>query len=198
MLAVAAELFYDNGYAATSTADIAARMGIQRGSVYYYFDTKEGLLFELIQDVYTRARDSLARVSATDDDAAGKLHALIVDHVLAFTAHLVPGAIVLNESRSLSPPNRELLRRDADAYERGIQELIVAGQDDGLFRDDLDSRLVAMAVLGSVNWVHRWYRPHEPFEPREIGRQFAELLVSGLRHHDTSTHPSVRPGTRGA
>ena len=55
MLAAAAELFYEHGYAATSTADIAERMGIQRGSVYYYFDTKEGLLLELIEDVYRHA-----------------------------------------------------------------------------------------------------------------------------------------------
>ena len=65
MLAAAAELFYEHGYAATSTADIAERMGIQRGSVYYYFDTKEGLLLELIEDVYRHALASLERVRAS-------------------------------------------------------------------------------------------------------------------------------------
>ena len=78
-------------------------MGIQRGSVYYYFDTKEGLLLELIQDVYRHALASLERVQATDADAVGKLRALIADHVVSFTDAPVPGAIVLNESRSLSP-----------------------------------------------------------------------------------------------
>lgn len=180
MLLAAAELFHEKGFAATSTADIAARMGIQRGSVYYYFDTKEGLLFELIQDVYKRALDSLERVRRTDADAVEKLRALIVDHVVTFAKHLVPGAIVLNESGSLSPENRERLRRDAEAYEAGMLELIADGQRAGRFRRDLDARLTCMAILGAGNWVHRWYRPADPFPPEEIGRQFAELLVSRL------------------
>jgi AcrR family transcriptional regulator len=180
MLRAAAELFHEKGYAATSTADIAERMGIQRGSVYYYFDTKEGLLFELIQDVYTRARDSLERIRATDADPVEKLRALIVDHVVSFTTHLIPGAIVLNESHSLSAGNRELVRRDADAYERGIQELIGDGQRTGLIRGDLDARVASMAVLGAANWVHRWYRPDDALPREEIGHQIAELLVSGL------------------
>ena len=180
MLAAAAELFYEHGYAATSTADIAERMGIQRGSVYYYFETKEGLLLELIEDVYRHALASLARVRATDDDAVAKLRALIADHVFAFTERLIPGAIVINESRSLSPENRDRLRRDAEAYEAGVVALIAEGQAAGLIRADLDPRLAAMAVLGAVNWVHRWYRPSDPASPADIGRQFADLLLGGL------------------
>jgi AcrR family transcriptional regulator len=180
MLLAAAELFYEKGYAATSTADIAARMGIQRGSVYYYFDTKEGLLLELIQDVYARALESMERITATAAGPVEKLRALIVDHVVGFTTHLISGAIVLNESHSLSPENRERLRRDAHAYERGMLELIVEGQRSGDIRRDLDARLSCMAVLGAANWVHRWYRPDDEAPPEEVARQFADLLLSGM------------------
>jgi TetR/AcrR family transcriptional regulator, cholesterol catabolism regulator len=180
MLAAAAELFYEHGYAATSTADIAERMGIQRGSVYYYFDTKEGLLLELIEDVYRHALASLERVRASEDDAAGKLRALISDHVHAFTERLIPGAIVINESRSLSPANRDRLRRDAEAYEKGIVELLAEGQAAGLIRAELDPRLASLTVLGALNWVHRWYRPGDPASPDAIAAQFADVLLGGL------------------
>jgi AcrR family transcriptional regulator len=180
LLAAAAELFYEHGYAATSTADIAERMGIQRGSVYYYFDTKEGLLLELIEDVYRHALDSLGRVRALDADTLGKLRALISDHVHAFTERLIPGAIVINESRSLSPANRDRLRRDAEAYEDGIVELIAQGQAAGLIRRELDPRLAALTVLGALNWIHRWYRPTDAASADEIAAQFAEVLLGGL------------------
>jgi AcrR family transcriptional regulator len=180
MLAVAAELFYEHGYAATSTADIAERMGIQRGSVYYYFDTKEGLLLELIEDVYRQALASLERVRASGGDAADKLRALISDHVHAFTEHLIPGAIVINESRSLSPENRDRLRRDAEAYEAGVVELIAEGQAAGVLRRELDPRLAALTVLGALNWIHRWYRPSDPAPADEIAAQFASVLLTGL------------------
>jgi AcrR family transcriptional regulator len=180
MLAAAAELFYEHGYAATSTADIAERMGIQRGSVYYYFDTKEGLLLELIEDVYRHALTSLAQVQATGDDALGKLRALIADHVHAFTERLIPGAIVINESRSLSPEHRDRLRRDAEAYEAGIAELIAEGQAAGLIRAGLDPRLASLTILGALNWVHRWYRPSDPASPEVIASQFADVLLRGV------------------
>ena len=99
---------------------------------------------------------------ASDADAVGKLRALIADHVHAFTERLIPGAIVINESRSLSPENRERLRRDAEAYEAGIVELIAEGQRAGLLRAELDPRLASLTVLGALNWVHRWYRPGDP------------------------------------
>jgi AcrR family transcriptional regulator len=181
MLAAAAELFYEHGYAATSTADIAERMGIQRGSVYYYFDTKEGLLLELIEDVYRHALDSLARVQTSDADALGKLRALICDHVHAFTERLIPGAIVINESRSLSPDNRDRLRRDAEAYEAGVVALIEEGQAAGLIRAELDPRLASLTVLGALNWIHRWYRPTDPANAERIAGQFAEVLLGGLQ-----------------
>src|SRR5688572_2154174 len=116
-------------------------MGIQRGSVYYYFETKEGLLLELIEDVYRHALASLERVRTSDADAVGKLRALIADHVLAFTTRLIPGAIVITESRSLSPEHRDRLRGDAEAYEAGVVALIAEGQAAGLIRPDLDPRL---------------------------------------------------------
>jgi len=184
MLTAAAELFYEHGYAATSTADIAERMGIQRGSVYYYFETKEGLLLELIEDVYRHALASLERVRASDADALGKLRALIADHVAAFTARLIPGAIVINESRSLSPANRDRLRGDADTYEAGIVALIREGQATGSIRAELDPRLASMAVLGVLNWVHRWYRPTDPATPGEIAGQFAAVLLGGLAREE--------------
>ena len=60
VLRVAAELFSENGYEATSTTDIAERLGIKGGSVYYYIDSKEALLFELVEDIYGLLLESLA------------------------------------------------------------------------------------------------------------------------------------------
>jgi AcrR family transcriptional regulator len=195
MLRIAAELFHEQGYAATSTADLAARMGIQRGSVYYYFETKEGLLLELIQDVYARARASLEQVQASDADAVTKLRALIEDHVVSFATNLVPGALVINESGSLTPEHRELVRADAEAYERGILELILEGQRLGAVRGDVDARMSCMVVLGATNWVHRWFRPDDEATPDEIGRQFAEVLISGLLPQTATSNPPLSSST---
>src|SRR4051812_47029843 len=145
VLRAAAELFHEQGYAATSTADIAARLGMLRGSVYYYFETKEGLLSELIQDVYARTSRSLEAVLADGGDALERLRRLIENHVVQFATDRVAGALVLNESHSLSAEHRAQVRADAEAYERAIVDLLHEGQRAGLVRPDLDARVVAMA-----------------------------------------------------
>jgi AcrR family transcriptional regulator len=60
VLRVAARLFFERRYAATSTADIARARGLHRGSVYY-LSTKEDLLYELVQDCYASGASILRR-----------------------------------------------------------------------------------------------------------------------------------------
>jgi len=180
VLRAAAELFHEKGYAATSTADLAARLGMLRGSVYYYFDTKEGLLFELIHDVYARVLASLEEVVGGGGDAVARLRRFVENSVVQFATDRVAGALVLNESHSLSAEHRALVRRDAETYERVLLDLLREGQREGLVRPDVDVRIVAMAVLGAGNWLHRWYREGDDVTPHELGRQFADTFLDGL------------------
>src|SRR5215213_3726614 len=113
VLRAAAELFHERGYAATSTADLAARLGMLRGSVV-----------------------SVAR-----------LRRFIENSVVQFATDRVAGALVLNESHSLSAEHRAVVRRDAETYERALLDLLREGQREGLVRADVDVRIVAMAVL---------------------------------------------------
>ena len=68
MLRVAAELFSEKGYAATSTTELAERLGIKGGSVYYYIDSKEELLFELVAGHLRALLQSLRDVLETESD----------------------------------------------------------------------------------------------------------------------------------
>jgi len=58
--------------------------------------------------------------------------------------------------------------------------LIEAGQQDGLIRAEVNPKLAALSILGSVNWVYRWFRPGGEFTARQIGEQFADLALRGI------------------
>jgi hypothetical protein len=109
VLRAAARLFFDRGYAATSTADIARALGLQRGSVYYYLSTKEDLLYELVRDRYASGTALLERLRNDPRDAPTKLRRLIEEHVAEIAENLVPSALALNESRSLSADRRRTI-----------------------------------------------------------------------------------------
>lgn len=180
VLRVAAELFADRGYEATSTTEIAAALGIKGGSVYYYFDTKEGLLFELVQDVYGILAETVRDVLAGDGDALEKLRRLIQLHVEEMAREPIRGGLILNETRSLSPEHQAWVAERVAAYERTLVDLVEQGQRAGVIVSDLDPRLVSKALLGAGNWVQRWYREGGAWSPEDVASHYVRLFLGGL------------------
>jgi AcrR family transcriptional regulator len=180
VLRVAAELFSEKGYAATSTTEIAERLGIKGGSVYYYIDSKEELLFELVEDIYGLLLESLRDVLASDADALTKLRLLIEMHVAGMARHRVRGALILNETRSLSAEHQAITAAHEATYEQGLASVIAAAQSAGQIDPGLDPKLVTKALLGAGNWVNRWYREGGSWAPEDVSRSFARIFLSGL------------------
>jgi len=65
-----------------------------------------------------------------------------------------------------------------------FRDLIEKAQAEGLVRADLDPRLAALSVLGSTNWVYRWFRPGGAFSPEQIGSELAEMAIRGIATED--------------
>jgi TetR/AcrR family transcriptional regulator, cholesterol catabolism regulator len=180
VLRVAAELFAEKGYEASSTTELAERLGIKGGSVYYYIDSKEALLFELVEDIYGLLLEGLQDVLQTDADAVTKLRRLIDLHVSGMARHHARGALILNETRSLSPEHRTIADGYAATYEEGLASVIADGQRAGQIEPDLDPKLVTKALLGAGNWVNRWYRDGGDWSPSDVSRAYARIFLSGL------------------
>lgn len=181
VLEAAGELFLEKGYEATSTAEIAARLGILRGSVYYYMDTKEGLLFELLEnaaDGFLRAVDAVRR---SDVDALTKLARIVEEHVHYIAANRVATTLFLIEARSLSPEHQAIVAERTEEYRNAITEFVHEGQRTNAIRDDVRPEWATMLLLGAANWTHRWLGRTPSDAVDEIARDFAAMIVDGLR-----------------
>jgi hypothetical protein len=99
---------------------------------------------------------------------------------MEFAENVIPSALALNESRSLSPERRQAMAAEEAAYQDGVASLIATGQSEGTIRDDVNPRLVTMAILGAINWMYRWYNEGRGGSPRAVARQIATVLTSGL------------------
>ena len=73
VLETAARVFREKGYESTSIQDIADAVGILKGSLYYYMDSKEDLLYEILKGVHEEALENIKRVGELDGDALQKL-----------------------------------------------------------------------------------------------------------------------------
>jgi AcrR family transcriptional regulator len=163
LLREAARLFRQHGFAATSTRDIAAAAGMQSGSPFYHFDSKEGLLAAVMQEGMERAlrRQQTALGASVDERTPGPREGLRVlvrthlDVILGPDSDFIP--VMLYEWRSLSAAQRSEVNRLKDAYEDAWVPVLRALQDSGELRGD--PGLARLMLFGALNWSVQWFDP---------------------------------------
>lgn len=178
ILDAASRVFRRKGLHASGMRDIAAELGMAVGNLYYYFKDKEELLAFVQEDTLAGLLDLAARVRGQDLRANAQLFLLIEGHVVLLNEG-TPGSLAHLEVEALGEPWRRAIQERRDHYERAFREVIEEGTADGVFRP-VDPKVSALAILGTVNWTVKWFRPEGSKSAREIGRECAELLVRGL------------------
>ncbi|MHC5020813.1 MAG: TetR/AcrR family transcriptional regulator [Planctomycetota bacterium] len=174
----AAAAFREHGFHATRLEDVAAALGRTKGSLYYYFASKEEILF-FCQDYTLDAL--LAAAGRAKRDGAGAVDALrrlLADHVRVVLGEMGGGLAHL-EVDALPSELRATIVAKRDRYEAAVRKLITAGQRAGDL-DRGDPALLSRMVLGGVNSTVQWYRPDGPLTPDAIAEPLAERLVRGL------------------
>ena len=178
ILEAASRVFRRRGLHATGMRDIAAELEMHVGNLYYYFRNKEDLLAFCQEDALAGLLDLADHVRATGLRADARLYRLILGHVIRVNDE-TPGALAHLEVDALTGDRRQAVLRQRDAYEAAYRETIADGVEQGVFRP-ADAAVVAMAILGALNWTVKWYRQDGSKSSPEIGRDFADLLVGGL------------------
>ena len=177
LLEIAAQIFARKGYKSTTLQDIADEFGVLKGSLYHYIRSKDDLLFEVIRSVYGEGLKNLQDLGSANLDPVERLRRVIRGHILHLIDNLVETTVLLHEFDQLSDERRaEMPIRD---YQAIMADLISEAKAGGLLKPDLDPQLAALAVLGAINWVYRWYRPGTR-SPEQIADQYADLLVDGM------------------
>ncbi|MCB9834265.1 MAG: TetR/AcrR family transcriptional regulator [Planctomycetes bacterium] len=175
ILDAASKTFREKGFHKTGMRDVAARVGMTVGNLYYYFRNKEDLLAFCQEETLGRLDTLVRRLDAESLPAADRLGRLIVGHVRCLNEG-IPGTLAHLE---IPGDGGADLRARRDRYEASLRRILREGVAEGSFVP-CDEKVAAMAILGSVNWTVRWFRPDGPASADEIGRAFAGQLVRGL------------------
>jgi AcrR family transcriptional regulator len=198
--AAALRLFTEKGYHATSMQDIAAAVGLYKGSLYHYIGSKE----ELLARVFERGMGTLldeveAIVADTSLAASRQLRLILRAHVGAVAENREALTVYLHEFRALAGEAQRAtdgVREQRDRYRRLVESVVERGVRSGEF-GAADVAIATLAVLGMCNWIVQWYRPGGRLGPRQIADHFADLLLRGLVHFDPNTSsPMVSPNER--
>jgi AcrR family transcriptional regulator len=180
----AARLFRLQGFSATTTRDIAAAVGMQSGSPFYHFESKEALLaavmLEGMQGALQRQNAALALLNE-NASARDRLSALVRNHfdvLLGPDSDFIP--VMLYEWRSISAEQRGEVNQLKDVYEAAWAPVLQALHQQGQLA--ADPALARLMIFGALNWAAQWYVPPSGRSAKTRGRaSLEELTTSALQ-----------------
>lgn len=188
----AIDVFWRKGYAASSVQDVADAVGVLKGSLYYYIDSKEDLLFRILDDVHESSRRILDEVVALDATPLERLRTYIERHVEWYLDNVEEVTVYFRDWRYLTDNRLKTVQERRRGYDRVIRDLVVAAQESGEVDAGIDPKYASFFLLAAVNHVPDWYRRGAGDPPSVIAKHYADLAVGTL----VGTHPRARAPRR--
>jgi TetR/AcrR family transcriptional regulator, cholesterol catabolism regulator len=181
ILLSAATLFARKGVAATTVREIADEVGILSGSLYHHFESKEGIVDEVISSYLEDLRSRYKQVLARDLDPRARLHDLVVASLEVVEAHPHATEIYQNDVNYLSQIERfSYLKGAGKEVQNTWLEVINAGISQGVFREDLDPKILYRLMRDSVWLSVRWFKPTRDYPIARLAEDCTSLFINGL------------------
>lgn len=179
ILKAAAEVFYEKGYEAATLQDIADRVGILKGSIYYYIKTKGDLLDSLLTEVHNEGIAMIRERAAVEGTVFDKLASMIQGHIDYICHNQAKTTVYLHELKALPHDHREALFK-GDEFRNEFRKIIQEGQKQGLILERLEPKLTAQAMLGFLNSLYQWYTPSASRPVQRIADHFITTALRGI------------------
>jgi len=175
----AAAMILEKGYDATSVSDIARALGITKAGLYHYIHGKTQLLFDIMQYGLDELEREVAKPAQDIADAEERLRFMIETHARIVTRGQGAVTILVDEARALTPAQNRVVTRRKRAYLDFLRATLAQLKKDGKLRD-VNITVAAFGILGTINWLSRWYQPEGPLNEEKIAAQIVDIALNGL------------------
>lgn len=181
ILEIAAQCFAEQSYAAASMNDIAAAGGTSKARLYHYYESKEAILFDLLDRYTQRLLALIGQVEATAQrrrlDERAALHELIRSFLEEYETSATRHAALLHDTKFLGPAQRDqILDRQRDVVSAVTRFLRRAYPQ--RVREH-NQTAVVMMLFGMINWTFTWLRPGGPMTYGDFAEQVVALVDRG-------------------
>ncbi len=170
---------YAVGYEAMNMRDIAARIDRKQGSLYNYFDSKQDLLYSIIEEHMVLVLGALRNAIRTDVTPLEQLVDFIEFHITYHIDKRELLYVVSSELRSLTKEYREKIVSYRKQYEAILHNILDKGKVSGEFTI-YNTKVVTFSILALLTSVSNWYHDDGGLGPKEIIQAHVELIVNGV------------------
>ena len=187
VLDAAAAVFAEKGYQAARIEDIAARVGILKGSLYYYIESKEDLLYALTVSGHTKG---LATIEEDDEtraaDPATRLGAFIVRWTLMIPTTGEYAPVTERDVQQLSDERRAEVMQIRNEMHGYVRRIIEHGIADGQFDAATDPGVATNSIFEMLNSTVRWFRPTGRLTYDDLSAYYRTFVLRGLAPGSTT------------
>ena len=176
----AAKLFAERGYDATGTAELCQAVGLGKGSLYYYVESKENLLYLIHERVMNQVLGLATRIAELDEPAAERLRQLGQQQIWVIASYPDHVWVFLHEHKALTGERARLFTDSRRHYEQQIERILSDGVAAGEFAIS-DVRVAALAWLGMHNYTYLWYEPSKKLTVERLAAEYYRLFIDGIQ-----------------
>ncbi len=186
----ATTIFCEKGYDRASMRDLSRACAMSLAGLYYYFDSKEKLLYLIEKQLFARVNELLDRKLQDISDPEQRVRLFIENHVEFFLSKQRAMKVLAHEDDSLTGKMASEIADIKRQYYRRctalLEELKCAANLQ--FR----SRSVAMALFGMMNWLHTWYNPKLDGPPALLSQEITAIFLGGVHASQRASGANVR------
>jgi len=174
----ATAVFCDKGYDAASMRDLSRATGMSLAGLYYYFESKEKLLYLIQKHAFETILAGLRQRWEEVRDPEQRVRALIQNHLEYFLANRKAMKVLSHEDEALKNGYGSEIRAIKREYYRTCLGLV-----EDLMRErgvEFSGRIGVLSLFGMMNWIYTWHNPRVDADAGVLARQMSDIFLEGL------------------
>jgi TetR/AcrR family transcriptional regulator, cholesterol catabolism regulator len=182
ILTCATDVFYDKGYEGASMRDLSRTSGMSLAGLYYYFNSKERLLYQIQKHTFTTIVEQLRERLEHEDDSEQRVRLFILNHLEYSLAHPKAMKVLSHEDDVLKDGAGAEIAAIKREYYRICLNLLEHFKR--AKRLEFNSRVAVLSLFGMMNWIYTWYNPRVDADAHELARQMGDIFMKGIGGHN--------------
>jgi AcrR family transcriptional regulator len=179
ILKTAAKIFADKGFHKTSVRDISRATRMSLAGLYYYFTTKEELLYLIQERCFVTLLQRWEQAATAETDVRTRIRVFAENHLSFFLHNMHEMKVMAHEDESLTGEFNDKILVLKRRYVKVIMDLIVElrGRENG---KEIDLRVATFSLFGMMNWIYTWYQPKRDLPLRQLTEQMLRIYFFGV------------------
>jgi AcrR family transcriptional regulator len=178
ILGYAVDVFYEKGYEGASMRDLSRASGMSLAGMYYYFKSKEQLLYLIQKHTFTTIMEQLRERLEGVADPEERVRVFVLNHVEYFLANQKAMKVLSHEDDVLKNSlGTEILSLKREYYRTCVQLMDALQKEKRL---EFNSRVAVLSLFGMMNWIYTWYNPRVDGNAQVLARQMGDIFLRGV------------------